>query len=289
MELENNYTVYMHISPSNKRYIGITCQEVKKRWLNGNGYGNNDYFTKAIKKYGWNNFQHIIIVKGLTKEEAEWLEVELIRELDTTNRDKGYNITEGGKGAKGRIVKKETREKISKANSNPSEETREKMRKNHFDTSYNKHSNARKIICITTNKVFDCRRRGAEYYNVSPQDISKCCNNKINSAGKLNGTPLVWLYYEKYLELSKKEIENRIKKADITGENNPNARKVICITTNKIFDTIREGAKYYGISDVGIVHCCKGKYKSSGKLENGTKLIWRYLDDFLNELLIIEL
>ena len=34
----NNYTVYMHVSPSGKRYIGITGQDVKKRWGNGIGY-----------------------------------------------------------------------------------------------------------------------------------------------------------------------------------------------------------------------------------------------------------
>ena len=53
---ENNYTVYMHISPSNKRYIGITSKSVNKRWNNGLGYIKNDHFWRAIQKYGWNNF-----------------------------------------------------------------------------------------------------------------------------------------------------------------------------------------------------------------------------------------
>ena len=37
----NDYIVYMHISPNNKKYIGITCQSLKNRWRNGEGYKNN--------------------------------------------------------------------------------------------------------------------------------------------------------------------------------------------------------------------------------------------------------
>ena len=43
------YIVYMLISPSNKKYIGITSLEPKNRWRNGNGYKNNKHFTNAIK------------------------------------------------------------------------------------------------------------------------------------------------------------------------------------------------------------------------------------------------
>lgn len=94
--MEDNYIVYMHISPSNKRYIGLTSQKVEDRWRTGKGYRYNNHFFNAINKYGWNNFKHIIIAKGLDKDEAKWLEMELIKILDTTNPDKGYNILMGG-------------------------------------------------------------------------------------------------------------------------------------------------------------------------------------------------
>ena len=99
--MENNYTVYMHISPSGKRYIGITSLEPKRRWRSGKGYPNNEHFTSAIEKYGWDNFEHIIIAKGLSEEEAKWLEIKLIREWDSVNQDKGYNISLGGDGTSG--------------------------------------------------------------------------------------------------------------------------------------------------------------------------------------------
>ena len=127
---ENNYKVYIHINKTNgKRYYGITKQEPKKRWQNGKKYGNNDHFTNAINYYGWDNFDHIVIARGLTEEEAKWLEIELIRELDTTNRDKGYNITKGGEGTNGYKHTEETRKNISKIHKGKtlSDETRKKL------------------------------------------------------------------------------------------------------------------------------------------------------------------
>ena len=90
------YIVYMHISPSGKKYIGITKQDPKRRWNSGNGYKNNDYFTKAIKKYGWNNFLHIILAENLTEEQAKEMEISLISKHNSTDRNYGYNITFGG-------------------------------------------------------------------------------------------------------------------------------------------------------------------------------------------------
>ena len=58
----NDYIVYMHISPSNKKYIGITKQEPNRRWRNGQGY-KGQVFYNAIEKYGWKNIQHIIVEK----------------------------------------------------------------------------------------------------------------------------------------------------------------------------------------------------------------------------------
>ena len=66
----NNYSVYIHLFPNNKVYIGITKQKPEHRWNNGKGYKNNDYLANAILKYGWNNIEHKILYSNLTKEEA---------------------------------------------------------------------------------------------------------------------------------------------------------------------------------------------------------------------------
>ena len=168
----DEYTVYVHIDPEGKRYYGATkAKNVNQRWKkNGRGYKHNRYFMLAINKYGWSNIQHIIIVKGLTKDEAHLLEEELIRAFDTTNPDKGYNIAKGGKGPNGVTRSEDTRKKMSKSNSKP-------------------------VICLTTRRVFPSVKDGAEYYGISSSgSISDCCRGRQKSAGKLNGVKLVWKY-----------------------------------------------------------------------------------------------
>ena len=93
------YTIYMHKNKINgKVYIGQTIQQQpEKRWKNGAGYKTCTYFYNAIKKYGWDNFEHIILEQSeMTAEEANQKEIEYIEKYDSTNLEKGYNILIGG-------------------------------------------------------------------------------------------------------------------------------------------------------------------------------------------------
>lgn len=67
-----------------------------RRWSTGKGYKRCTHFYNAIIKYGWDNFRHEILYTGLSREEAEYKEKELIRKYKSTNTDFGYNIQQGG-------------------------------------------------------------------------------------------------------------------------------------------------------------------------------------------------
>ena len=92
------YTVYMHTCPNQKRYVGITRREPRRRWgADGRCYEeHNKHFYDAIQKYGWQNIRHEILVDGLKKEEAEWFEKYYIALYHTTDRRYGYNHAQGG-------------------------------------------------------------------------------------------------------------------------------------------------------------------------------------------------
>lgn len=105
------WCVYKHTCIiNNKSYIGITCQDVNKRWgINGSRYLENDAdgnyyhaaFARAIIKYGWENFTHEILYTELTEDEANQKEIELIALYHTYILDpncQGYNMDRGGKG-----------------------------------------------------------------------------------------------------------------------------------------------------------------------------------------------
>ena len=106
-------TIYLHRNKiNNKVYIGQTIQDnLNHRWKNGKGYKENEHFTNAINKYGWDNFEHIVIARGLTEEEAKWTKIKLIREWDTTNPKYGYN-----ENHKGNAQTEKAKKKISEAN-----------------------------------------------------------------------------------------------------------------------------------------------------------------------------
>jgi group I intron endonuclease len=110
-KIELNYSVYKHTSPSDKVYIGITKNEPKKRWESGYGYRETPAFYFAIQKYGWKQIKSEVLFSGLTKEEAENKEVELIQFYQSTNSKYGYNIMLGGGHNGGHSL--ETRKKYS--------------------------------------------------------------------------------------------------------------------------------------------------------------------------------
>ena len=88
------YTLYEHIFPDGKRYIGITCQAVNARWKKGLGYETQSKVYEAIQKYGWDNIQHTVLQTNLAKEEAENLERQRILEFNSI--ENGYNTSVGG-------------------------------------------------------------------------------------------------------------------------------------------------------------------------------------------------
>ena len=107
---DRNYIVYLHINKINgKVYVGIThhVENPNRRWINGKGYRTTSIIHKAIVKYGWNNFKHIIFCKT-SKEKACLLEQTLIRLYKDKN--KSYNIGLGGEGSNS--FSEETKEKL---------------------------------------------------------------------------------------------------------------------------------------------------------------------------------
>ncbi len=108
--------VYMHRCPNGKVYIGKTSGTIESRaGANGRRYVHG-YFHNAIKKYGWDNIEHIVLKDGLTDEEACLYEQEMIAKYESFNPDKGYNITLGGEGMVGVKLSDTTKEKLRQAN-----------------------------------------------------------------------------------------------------------------------------------------------------------------------------
>ena len=77
-----------------KIYIG----QKKSSFIVEDYYGSGLYITRAIKKYGVNNFTRDILEWCESKEALNEKEIYWISKLDATNRKVGYNISTGGNG-----------------------------------------------------------------------------------------------------------------------------------------------------------------------------------------------
>lgn len=64
----------------------------------------------------------------------------------------------------------------------------------------------------------------------------------------------------------------------MSGSNSPTARKVRCVTTNEAFGCAKDAGEKYNTTNSNILKCCKHRQKSAGKLEDGTRLVWEYIN-----------
>lgn len=141
-------------------YVGITGNSVEHRW--GQGYRGCTKMGRAIDKYGWDGFDHRVLVDNLSREEAEEIEKILIHDLMTQDDSYGYNIESGGHTAP---MSEETKKKISLANMG------------HHDRGGGVPR--RKVICVETGEIFESCCAAARWCGSNSSHISNACRGNF--------------------------------------------------------------------------------------------------------------
>lgn len=188
------FTVYKHTNKTNgKVYIGITGQRVQDRWCRGSTY-KSLYFGRAIKKYGWDGFEHEILADNLSKEEACAMEIMLIEQYSSRNPQKGYNVAAGGGGG-GMIGKHHTPEAIEKIRKASATRIFTEEHKRHISEAKQgaKHHNAKRVYQYSKDgefiKSWDYMSLASKELNINKANIGEVCNGHRPSAGGF-----VWSY-----------------------------------------------------------------------------------------------
>lgn len=237
-----NYTVYRHVCPNGKMYIGITCKKPEVRWNKGIGYKKQDYFYKAILKYGWNNIKHEILLENLSKKEAEEAEIKLIKKYKSNIREFGYNISNGG-NTKG-THSKETKRKISESH------------KGSLNPMYGIESPMKgKRHSEETKKKISQKLKGNK--NTLGMKHTKEAKKKMSISKKESGFK-PWITGKKHTEESKKKMRE---------SNKFRRKKVLCITSGVVYESIKTASEKTGVNKKSIGYCCNGKYKHAGGFE----------------------
>lgn len=196
--MEKTWTVYYHRNKQNgKVYVGITSkQKPEHRWNSGRGYVESPHFYAAIEKYGWNGFEHVIFMDGVSEQTAKRAEKLLISLWDTTNNAFGYNMTSGGDGTPNYHPSAETRAKLSRARmkENLSEETLKRrsdgLRGRKFTEEHKRKigdGNSKPVEMLSKSgdllHVFRSAYDAEAELHINHSHISQCCNGQRNSTG----------------------------------------------------------------------------------------------------------
>lgn len=219
------YTVYMHTFPNGKRYVGITRQEVSRRWRDGKGYEGQVVYD-AILKYCWDNIKHEILFEGLTKEQAEEKEKQLIKQYDTTSHANGYNIELGG----------DSTGKVSDESKHKNSEAHKGMMAGAKHWHYGQHWSDE------VKKKISEAHKGMKY---SEETLRK---KSARFSGK--GNPM---YGTKMSAEHKKKLQAACVKAV--------SKPVMCIETGNVYDSAVQAQRETGIYAGTIRNVCKHKPK----------------------------
>lgn len=283
---ERNYKLYVHISPSNKRYYGITCQKVEYRWVNGNGYKYNEHFTRAINKYGWENFEHSILFNNLTIDEANLLEQMYISLYDTANPKYGYNNNYGGGSG---IPNEQTRYKMSISgkigqNRRDVKKRKSERTKGEKNPMYGKRgaqnpkSKAVVMMDFSGNIIqeFACIRLANKFLNKDKaiNVISRVCINKHGTA-----YGYFWLFKEDYINMVNnnnfnewvaQNYDRHINKSYFkTLKMSAKCKTVYQLDKNSLqivnsFNSVKEASINTGINEQGIRRTCRHGCNTAG-------------------------
>ncbi len=248
--MNNDYYVYIYwrLDTNDIFYVGMGH---KDRWKELNK--RNKHFKNIINKHP---IICEIVKNNLTQLEALILEQEVIEKLvfeygysidilNNRSKEKGCHLVNMTWGGEGCIGYKH------------SDETKKKMSENHWDCSG--ENNYFYGINVWENITEEERNKRIEKIRTSHIGI-------------------------KHSEKTKKKI-SEINKGKNKGKNNGRARAIICLTTKKIFYTVREGAKYYNCDESGVHEVCRKttNRKHCGKLSDRTPLKWMFLSEFLEK------
>jgi group I intron endonuclease len=197
--------VYCATNKTNgKIYIGKTINTLQQRQKEHlfASKKKNHYFPTALRKYGIENFNWEIIFESNNEDELNEKEISCIREFDSTDRNKGYNMSFGGEGVrpteevrrriseseKGKIVSQETRKKMSEASKGRipwskgipmTEETKKKVSASRKGIA----GPRRKVMCLDTNVVYESMKEAGRQLHLQYKNIQKCCVGERNVCG----------------------------------------------------------------------------------------------------------
>ena len=310
------WCIYKHTNKINgKSYIGQTMQSFKNRWgIDGKNYKrHNLFFWNAIQKYGWDNFEHVILEENIpSKEKANEREIyyiKLYRTYVEFEDCKGYNLTLGGDNRQnlGNAVYQidmKTLKPINEFSSIRLAERETNIKRNSIMECCKKESwsisgggyywcfkkdystkwkpkqrkdrtdtSLNKAVYQIDMKTLKVIRKFKSFGEISRELKCKPCGISLCCQRKLYQNKNFFWCYAEDYNENWKPIE----KPDV-----PRTKKCVRISINNlkdvtIYNSLKEASIENNLNDSQISECCKRKHAFAGEF------YWAYLEDYNEE------
>lgn len=238
------YYIYLTTNLVNgKQYIGQHHGELTDQY-----FGSGVLISKAIKKYGKDNFKKEIL-EICNSINVDQKEKEYIQKFNAVQDDNFYNISIGGQDEIHTLY-------LDWINKNPEEA--QLIFENNGKRLQQWIKNNPELAKQNVNKMLEACH---EYWKNNPEKMLEHMK-KVNEAK------------EKWQREHPEEHQAQIEKWRKAGSE-ANSQKIRCITTGEIFPSQCEAARQYKIAQPNLSKCLKGERKSAGKHPiTGEKLLW---------------
>jgi len=232
--IENTMIVYMIENKINhKKYIGVSVNSFSKRYPHGIRAHHNQHLRRAVAEYGQDCFDARLLEKNVKDcKTLEQLEIQHIKEYDTCNKEKGYNVSLGGRGVRVTERTKTHCLHLSEAKKKAAVNTLLRMSDETLTEWIKKHS---ENVRGAKNPMY-----GMTADKLKPETLAKL---REASLGKNNSM------YGKNIKdfMTEADYENWKKKVARVGEKNGMARATVVIYKNQWhdFDYAQQAIDYF--------------------------------------------
>jgi hypothetical protein len=265
--MENFYIYETTDLLNGKNYIGQRKTPKGKTPITDKYIGSGSLLTKAIKIYGIENFRKRILIQGIyCRELLDKFEASFIAIYRSIGKAE-YNILNGGSSCpygdkfkqtmKEAMSRPEVHEKLKKAYKarKIGDKEKEHLRQKYIqwlkNTNYELYQNyyEKKVICIETKEIFNSIVDVFKIKNIRKLPLLKCCQGKTKKCKGFH-----WSFYEDghdyELPIKIKKPRKKYYKPKKPIEENKCVRKIICLETLEVFNSIKEASDkmnlYYG-------------------------------------------
>lgn len=275
---------------NNKEHFNFSCIYLWKNLINGKIYvgqtqnfyermnqyrrGNDKQrlIGKALEKYGLENFDVLILEKNINLEDLDEREQYWMDYYNSYDKNIGYNICREASTTRGFVHSEETKKKISEARKRMFKEYPEMIKSGKDNPMFGK-------------TMSDENKEKLKNRNIGNQ-YAKGCHWKATEEFKEKHRQLMlgkqYCLGRKLSQETRDKISESNRRRIITDETRDKlskshigktARKVKCVETGVIYESIKEAAEFIGRDGSSISKCCRGKQDTVAGYH------WVYIDE----------